>query len=376
VAGADALLLLCSLLDDGRLRNLLELSRSLHMEPLVEVHDEEEVQRAVAVSAHIIGVNARDLRTFAVDTDIVRRVRPLVRRGRIVVAESGITTPTDATSACAFGADAILVGEALMRADDPTAKARELATAPGGPLATFFAPARHPFVKICGLTQPEHGALVARLGADAFGLVFASVAPPHRRVTPAQAREIVVAARQHLTGLREERFDANRRLDWDLLGGGTPMAIGVFVNEHPRVVAEIAAEMGLDAVQLSGDEPPEACADIISHVRRHVLKVLRLRTSDDLTRMDTYVEAGAVPLLDTPHDGLYGGSGETGDWALAREAARRWPIILAGGLTSANVAAAIATVQPAGVDISSGVETDRAKDPVKIAAFLAAARGI
>ncbi len=374
VAGADAVLLLCSLLDDSQLRDLLQLTSSLGMDALVESHDEDEVRRAVAVGAHIVGVNARDLRTFAVNMNIVRRLRAHVPRGRIFVAESGIATPADAASARAFGADAILVGEALMRAPDPAAKARELASAPGGTLAAFFAPARHPFVKICGLTQPEHAALVARLGADAFGLVFASVAPLHRRVTPAQARAIAAAARhnegsQH-GGHGEDGEDGENRGARE----DNPRSIGVFVNERPNVIEEIAAEVGLDAIQLSGDESLEDCASVMAQVRRPVIKVLRPRTADDLARVDEYALAGAVPLVDTPRDGMYGGSGETGDWALVREAAARWPIILAGGLTPENVADAIRTVGQRGVDVSSGVETDRAKDPSRIAAFIAAAR--
>ncbi len=121
------------------LRELLALTRELGMEALVEAHDADEVRRAVAAGASVIGVNSRDLRTFAVDTAIVQHLRPLVPHDRVFVAESGIQKRLDATRARAWGADAILVGEALMRADDPEAMARELATASGGATAAFFA---------------------------------------------------------------------------------------------------------------------------------------------------------------------------------------------------------------------------------------------
>ena len=100
-------------------------------------------------------MNSRDLRTFAVDPDVVRHVRPLVPSDRVFVAESGIADAAGAARARAWGADAILVGEALMRADDPAALTRELSTAAGGPTAAFFAGRGYPFVKLCGLREPE-----------------------------------------------------------------------------------------------------------------------------------------------------------------------------------------------------------------------------
>ncbi len=372
-SGADAILLICALLDDVQLGNLLALARSLGMEVLVEAHDADEVRRAVAVDARVIGVNSRDLRTFAVDADIVRHLRPLVPHGRIFVAESGIKSATDAARARAWGADAILVGEALMRAVDPQAKARELASAPGGgPIDDFFASTRRPFVKLCGLSAPEQLRLAADLGADAYGLVFAPQAPAHRRLTPDAARELTgkggyqMVTRQGQPG--KWHFARRARL-------GEPQTVGVFVNEAPAVVARIAEHVGLDALQLSGDETPEQCAHIAALSQRCVLKAMRPRSKSDLDALDAYALAGAVLLLDTPKDGTYGGTGETGDWSLAAEAAKRWPIILSGGLTPENVADAIKTVQPRGVDVSSGVETNRAKDPDKIARFIAAARG-
>ncbi len=158
-AGADAVLLICALLDDSQLGQMLALTRELGMEALVEAHSADEARRAVAAGASVVGVNSRDLRTFAVDTEIVRHLRPLVPQDRVFVAESGITDALGAAHARAWGADAVLVGEALMRAADPQAKARELATAPGGPIAAFFADMERPFVKICGLTAPEQSAI-------------------------------------------------------------------------------------------------------------------------------------------------------------------------------------------------------------------------
>jgi indole-3-glycerol phosphate synthase/phosphoribosylanthranilate isomerase len=353
-AGADAILLICALLDDALLGTLLGLARSLGMEALVEAHDADEVRRAVDIGAKVIGVNSRDLRTFAVDTDIVRHLRPLVPPYCRCVAESGIADVTEAARARAWGADAILVGEALMRAADPMAMARALATAPGGgTIAEFFTFKRRPFVKICGIVTPEQAMLADEHWASAIGLVFAPMAPAHRRVTVEQAKRIMEAT---------------------LYGEGLQGYVGVFVNESAPTIAAIIDTLHLSAVQLSGDESPEACAELIHLTGHPVLKAVRPRSASGLDALDAYALAGAVIVLDTPKDGSYGGTGETGDWALAAEAAKRWPIILSGGLTPENVADVIKTVQPRGVDVSSGVETNRAKDPDKIARFIAAAR--
>lgn len=362
-AGADAVLLICAMLDDDTLRGLLALSCSLGMEPLVEAHNAEEARRAVAVGAHVIGVNSRDLRTFVVDPDVVRRLRRLVPEDRLFVAESGIGDEIGAARARAFGADAILVGEALMRAESPTEQTRRLATAPGGAMTQFFRAAGDPFVKICGLREPEHVRVVAELGADAFGLVFAA---SRRQVTPEQARMLVEAARDTLIPPLPLGEGVRRR---------GPIPVGVFVNELVERVAQIAEEVGLGAIQLSGDESPETCRAVAEATGLPVLRALRLRSTDDLPVLDRYALAGAILMLDTPApDGSYGGTGIPGDWTLAAEATRRWPIILAGGLTPDNLASALAAVGPRGVDVSSGVETDGVKDSAKITAFIRAAR--
>jgi indole-3-glycerol phosphate synthase/phosphoribosylanthranilate isomerase/anthranilate synthase/indole-3-glycerol phosphate synthase/phosphoribosylanthranilate isomerase len=354
-AGADAALLILAMLADALAADLLALIRSLGMEALVEAHDASEVERAVRLGATVIGVNARDLRTFHVDTAMVRRLRALVPADRIFIAESGVTDWRGAAQARAWGADAALVGEALMRAADPIAKARELSTAPGGMTAKFFANASQPFVKICGLAEPEQAHAAARFGADAFGLVFAPMAPAHRHVTEEQAARIVAGV--STAGAT-----------------GMPAPVGVFVNPPVDEVAGIAKRVGLGAVQLSGDETPERVERIVSATGLPVIKAVRLRGEADLASLDDYIRAGATLLVDTPARGLYGGAGETGDWTLARRVAEQWPIILAGGLNPANVAEAVAAVAPRGVDVSSGVETERVKDIEKIQMFIEQAR--
>ena len=125
--GADAVLLIVAALEPRRLRELLALARSLGMEALVEAHSEAEVQAALEAEARVVGVNHRDLATFQVDVGLTERLRPLVPAGVVYVAESGIHTAADARRMRRAGADAVLVGEALMRAADPERTLRQLA---------------------------------------------------------------------------------------------------------------------------------------------------------------------------------------------------------------------------------------------------------
>jgi len=125
-AGADAVLLIAAILEEGRLRRLLELARELGMRALVEVHSEAELDTALRTGAEIIGINNRDLSTFRVDLDTTRRLAPLVPEGKVIVSESGIEGRADILSLKEVGVDAFLIGETLMREKDPAEKLREL----------------------------------------------------------------------------------------------------------------------------------------------------------------------------------------------------------------------------------------------------------
>ena len=126
VYGADAVLLIVAALDNAELRDLLNLARELGMDALIEVHTETELERAIEAGAKLIGINNRNLQTFEVDLSTTLRLRKLIPNSCVVVSESGIETREHVKALEDAGVDAILVGEVLIRSDDPKAKAKEL----------------------------------------------------------------------------------------------------------------------------------------------------------------------------------------------------------------------------------------------------------
>jgi indole-3-glycerol phosphate synthase/phosphoribosylanthranilate isomerase len=163
-AGADAALLLLRDVDDARAAALMSCARELGLELLVEAHDADEVQRAVRLGADVIGVNARDLSSFEIDRPKqLELIAGLRGHDGVVVAESGVETRAQGAAAEIAGADAILVGSALMRADDPSAKLEELLS--------------RPLVKVCGLTRAEDVDAAVEAGADMLGFILADASP-------------------------------------------------------------------------------------------------------------------------------------------------------------------------------------------------------
>jgi indole-3-glycerol phosphate synthase / phosphoribosylanthranilate isomerase len=162
-AGADAVLLLLRNLDDRRAAALLSHASALGLDALVEAHDAGELERAVRLGAEVIGLNARDLETFAIDRRGALDLVAAAPRDRVIVAESGISARAHGAAAELTGADAVLVGSALMRASDPVAKLRELLA--------------RPLVKVCGLTREEDVAVAVEAGADLVGFILARETP-------------------------------------------------------------------------------------------------------------------------------------------------------------------------------------------------------
>jgi indole-3-glycerol phosphate synthase/phosphoribosylanthranilate isomerase len=179
-AGADAALLILRDLDDRAARRLMEHASRLGLDALVEAHDAEELARAVALGADPIGINARDLATFAIDRPAQLRLVASAPRDRVVIAESAIHSRAQGAGAEVAGADAVLVGTALMRAADPPAKLREIAS--------------RPLVKVCGLTRAEDVEVAVDAGADLCGFILEPASPrAAREVLPVPETALSVA---------------------------------------------------------------------------------------------------------------------------------------------------------------------------------------
>ncbi len=195
-------------------------------------------------------------------------------------------------------------------------------------------------VKICGITRPEDGAAAARLGASAIGLVFYDRSP--RAVGIAQAQAVLQALPPFVT------------------------TVGLFVDAEARWVEEVLAAVPLDLLQFHGDETPEQCG----RFHRPYIKAVRMRPEVDLAEYARRHHNARALLLDTYQPGLPGGTGESFDWGRVPAQLDK-PIVLAGGLTPANVAAAITAARPYAVDVSGGVESAKGiKDAAKMAAFI------
>ena len=218
--GADAVLLLLRDLDDAHVRELMGVAGELGLDTLVEAHDAEELARATALDAPVIGLNARDLGTFEIDRGKQLGLVAAAPRDRIVVAESGILNRAHGAAAELAGADAVLVGSALMRAPDPATTLADLL--------------RRPYVKVCGLTREEDVAVAAEAGADFAGFVLAE--SPRRAAAPLPVPE-------------------------------TMLSVGVFVGETKETGTDLAqlyahenGHRARDGVLLRGDE-------VVAHVK-------------------------------------------------------------------------------------------------------------
>jgi indole-3-glycerol phosphate synthase / phosphoribosylanthranilate isomerase len=290
-AGADAALLLLRDLDDVACAKLLGVAVGLGLETLVEAHDSAELERALALGAPVIGINARDLSTFEIDRRAQLELVARAPRDRVVVAESGVSTRAQGAEAELAGADAILVGSALMRAPDPGAKLDELLS--------------RPLVKVCGLTREEDVAVAAEAGADLLGFVLAPESPrASAEVLPVPEGTLAVAvwvgeageSAADLDQVHEREEGKVRGRDAALLREGEVVATHFdlpWEDDDPEHWKRAAAAEG--RIVLAGKLGPENVRAAIEQVRPWAVDASsRLETSPgmkDHAKVRAYVEA-------------------------------------------------------------------------------------
>ncbi len=319
--GANAVLLICSILEEEQMRAYRQLCDELNLSALVEAHSAKEIETAVKIGARIIGVNNRNLKDFTVDTAHAGELRSLVPKGTLFVSESGVSSRVDTKAAEDMQADAVLVGETLMRAECKFRKLQELSD-------------RAPKIKICGLMRDEDVEKVNRLPIDYAGFVFA---PTRHEIGFVQAEQL------------------KKRLRPDI------QAVGVFVDEDPEVIISLLNRGVIDIAQLHGEESDETIRYIQERTKKKVIKAVILKNEADLAK--TYPSADAL-LFDAGK-----GSGKSFNWEMLRDYQGK-PFFLAGGLQAENVREASAMTHPFAVDVSSGVEdADFSKNEAKLRAF-------
>ena len=353
VWGASAILLICACLDVPTLTKFRELADSLGLSSLVEAHDEHEVQMAIDCGARIIGVNNRNLKDFTVDVQNSVRLRNLVQDDVIFVSESGLETPEDIQVLRDNNIGVALMGETFMRSLNKVEK-----------LAYLYGPTYYtPKVKMCGISKVETIPAIIDAKPDYMGLVFA---PSKRQVTVEQAKILVEELyKQNVVGNNSEAEQTEPVTSLDTASSETIKIVGVFVNETVENLLNIAEEVKLDVIQLHGDEDESFIQILKEQSNVEVWKAVQVRSAADAEK---WIDSSADMLLfDAYHKDERGGTGEVFDWSSLDEFER--PFMLAGGIDSTNVARAIRTVRPYGIDISSGIETNGVKDDEKMKAF-------
>lgn len=335
--GADAVLLIVAALGDADLARLHAAAKTRGLAVVVEAHDEGEIRRAAALGAEIVGVNSRNLATFAVDLAGMVRLGALLPPGATRVAESGIKVRADVEALEKAGYGAFLVGETLLRSPDPARTLRELR----GENTTE--------VKICGVTREEDVDACLENGVDWIGLIFAARSP--RRVTEERGR---------LLRMKAKGEGGARR------GGAVKGVVAVFDGGDEEEILRVVAHVRPDVVQMP--DPPLTLQKKFFSSSVPLWNTVRVGR-DDLAGVGN--RAGAALHFDTSVAGASGGTGRTFDWSVLDGIDRTRTLVLAGGLDPGNVAGAVRRVRPDVVDVSSGVEASPGvKDPSKIAAFV------
>ena len=329
--GADAILLMLSVLTDSEYRQLAEVAASLNLDILTEVHSEAECQRALNLGAAIIGINNRDLKSLTTELTVTEKLAPLINNGSLIISESGIESRADAARLAPI-VDGFLVGSSLMSAPDIGVAAKALA---------------YGRVKICGVKTEQEARCAFESGATYVGLMF----------FPDSARAIEPSLAQAISASIEGRY------------------VGVFVNQSEDFILTMVETCHLEVVQLHGNESP----DMIQSLRKQlpggvsIWKALAANQADLAQSILYYNSCCDKLLFDCQVNEAFGGNGQSFDWrllsAIRDQVGDDSRIIVAGGIDQKNVSQ-LTHMTAITLDLSSGVERAKGiKDLALINAF-------
>ena len=343
-AGADAVLLIASILDEDTLANLHRAASARGLAALVEVHNAEDVARCRRLAPELVGVNCRDLTTFKVDLAHPLVLRPSVDWEARIVFESGIRGDEDVRFALSAGFDGVLVGETAMRS--PTAVPALLTgfrQKQNDFWRRLYARRKNgqPLAKVCGITRRQDAEAAISLGADALGFVMA---PSNRRASLQLLRELSDLDCLKIAVVVTERENGKPRLNHD--------------------VQRALEERLVDAVQFHGEEAADECAALAFPY----YKAVRVKGMQDVESMGQY-RCPRV-LADAWSADAAGGTGKRIPHELARAVGERGPLWIAGGIGPENVGEVVRTLHPELLDASSRLEAaSGVKDHGKLKVF-------
>ncbi|WP_283650976.1 indole-3-glycerol phosphate synthase TrpC [Ileibacterium valens] len=326
VYGADAVLLIVSILDDQQLKVFLDLCLKLHLDALVECHDLSEIRKAIQAGARIIGVNNRNLKDFSVDCSNSLNLRNQVPDSILFVSESGFTSPTDIEIALANQVDAVLIGEALMKSDDKIQKIRELkGLVPSSlyekKLNGLNLKKATPFIKLCGIQTKEDVDLINQYHPDRIGFILA----------PRSRRSVSIKQAQELSNFLDPTIEIT----------------AVFLKPDDEDCLQ--AVSFANRIQIHQPKDPEQICRLKQKIKIPVIEAFGIRSSQDLEAASRSV-ADEILL-----DASCPGSGKSFNWNLLKDYDR--PFILAGGIDSSNIQQALSFNQIQGIDLASSIES-------------------
>lgn len=339
--GADAILLIASLLSTDQIAHFLEIAYSLKMAAICEVHTFDELQRVLSTKAQIVGINNRDLHTFNIDLQNTNQLVDHIPKDKIIISESGISARADVEK-LSLRVNAILVGTSIVESEDPRAKIKELIAAPHSEVSA------QKLIKLCGIRKLKDAISCGKLGVDFIGLNF----------VPTSKRKIDFA--------EAEKICQQPSIKCKSKSSGTKI-VGIFKDQPLVEVNKIAKKLNLDFIQLSGQE----LLAYVSQCAKPVIKTISLNSEKDFQTAAKFAEKSAYILFDGPSPG----SGKTFDEKLFQSTNSKTvsaleklcgKFFIAGGLNSKNLCNQLKTTHALGADLASGIETNGEVDQKKI----------